>query len=389
MATIVQTRLGKWKAVIRKRGWPTVSKTFRIQKDALNWARRTEVEIEKGIFIDPSHSERITFDKALTRYLSEVVPTKKPATQETDKYCAEPLRAYFGKYSLAAIGPELVAEYRDKRLETGIQRKDRATGRPRAALDPATGKPKTLSANTVRLELALLSHLFNTAIREWGLGLVRNPVSSIRKPSPGQGRDRRLRGNEEAKLRHALANYSNPMLGWIFDIALETGMRSGEIAGLHLHQVDVRRRVVRLAVTKNESARTVPLTRRAAEVFAQALGNPTRPEGCDLVFFGEPGRDGKRRPYTFTKAWNGIKTSLGLSDLHFHDLRHEAVSRLVEAGFSDQEVSAISGHKSMQMLKRYTHLRAEDLVDRLDSIGVPREGRLKDADTSYRAGRGA
>ena len=357
MATIVQTRLGKWKAVIRKRGWPTVSKTFRIQKDALTWARRTEVEIEKGIFIDPSHSERITFDKALSRYLSEVVPTKKPATQETDKYCAEPLRAYFGKYSLAAISSDLVASYRDKRLATPLQRVDRATG-----------KPRTLSANTVRLELALLSHLFNTAIREWRLGLVRNPVSGIRKPSPGEGRDRRLRGNEEARLRQALANYSNPMLGWIFDIALETGMRSGEIAGLHLHQVDVRRRVVRLAITKNESARTVPLTRRAAEVFALALDNPARPEGCDLVFFGEPGRDGKRRPYTFAKVWNGIKTSLGLGDLHFHDLRHEAVSRLVEAGFSDQEVSAISGHKSMQMLKRYTHLRAEDLVDRLDDI---------------------
>jgi len=357
LATIVQTRLGKWKAVIRKRGWPTVSKTFRIQKDALTWARRTEVEIEKGIFIDPSHSERITFDKALSRYLSEVVPTKKPATQETDKYCAEPLRAYFGKYSLAAISSDLVASYRDKRLATPLQRVDRATG-----------KPRTLSANTVRLELALLSHLFNTAIREWRLGLVRNPVSGIRKPSPGEGRDRRLRGNEEARLRQALANYSNPMLGWIFDIALETGMRSGEIAGLHLHQVDVRRRVVRLAITKNESARTVPLTRRAAEVFALALDNPARPEGCDLVFFGEPGRDGKRRPYTFAKVWNGIKTSLGLGDLHFHDLRHEAVSRLVEAGFSDQEVSAISGHKSMQMLKRYTHLRAEDLVDRLDDI---------------------
>lgn len=82
----------------------------------------------------------------------------------------------------------------------------------------------------------------------------------------------------------------------------------------------------------------------------------------------EPGRDGKRRPYVFSKVWNQIKASLGLDDLHFHDLRHEAVSRLVEAGFSDQEVSAISGHKSMQMLKRYTHLRAEDLVHRLDRI---------------------
>ena len=86
------------------------------------------------------------------------------------------------------------------------------------------------------------------------------------------------------------------------------------------------------------------------------------------MFFGEPGKDGKRRPYAFTKAWNDTKLALGLADLHFHDLRHEAVSRLVEAGFSDQEVSAISGHKSMQMLKRYTHLRAEDLVDQLDAI---------------------
>lgn len=92
-----------------------------------------------------------------------------------------------------------------------------------------------------------------------------------------------------------------------------------------------------------------------------------RPKDCDLVFFGEPGKDKKtRRPYAFNKIFGKIKTDLGLVDLHFHDLRHEAVSRLVEAGLSDQKVSAISGHKSMQMLKRYTHLRAEDMVDELD-----------------------
>jgi len=368
LATIVKTPAGKWKAVIRKHGWPTASKTFRVQKDALTWARRAEDEMERGVFIDRSHSERLTFDKALSRYLSEVVPTKKPATQETDKYCAVPLRAYFGKYSLAAISPDVVAAYRDQRLATPLKRKDPKTGEAKVLLDRLTGKPKLLSANSVRLELALLSHLFNTAIREWRLGLVRNPVSGIRKPSPGNGRDRRLSEGEEIRLRHALTSHSNPMLGWIFDIALETGMRSGEIAGLRIQQVDVTRRVVRLADTKNDNARTVPLTRHAAEVFTLAMDNPTRPEGCDLVFFGEPGRDGKRRPYTFAKVWNGIKTSLGLSDLHFHDLRHEAVSRFVEAGFSDQEVSAISGHKSMQMLKRYTHLRAEDLVDRLDEV---------------------
>ena len=93
-----------------------------------------------------------------------------------------------------------------------------------------------------------------------------------------------------------------------------------------------------------------------------------RSKNADLIFFGEPGKDGKRRPYNFNKVWLDIKRSVGCADFRFHDLRHEAVSRFVEAGLSDQEVSAISGHKSMQMLKRYTHLRAEDLVGRLDNL---------------------
>jgi integrase len=143
-------------------------------------------------------------------------------------------------------------------------------------------------------------------------------------------------------------------------------MRSSEITGLHRSHVDLSRRVVTLKDTKNGSARLVPLTRVAGEILHSALNNPIRPHDTDLVFFGEPGRDGKRKPYVFQKLWAGIVEALGLADLHFHDLRHEAVSRLVEAGLSDQEVASISGHKSMQMLRRYTHLRAEDLVRKLD-----------------------
>jgi integrase len=71
--------------------------------------------------------------------------------------------------------------------------------------------------------------------------------------------------------------------------------------------------------------------------------------------------------------WQAIKRKQGLKDFRFHDLRHEAVSRFVEAGFSDQEVSAISGHKSMQMLKRYTHLRTEDLVARIEEAAQRRK----------------
>lgn len=361
MATIVQTPSKTWKAVIRKQGWPTTAKTFRTKRDAEDWARRTEDEMVRGVFIDRAASGRMTFDKALDRYLKEVTPTKRPTTQRSEKFKAIPLRKFFGAYSLAAISVELIARYRDERLASVSSRKSKATD-----------KSELLSPTTVRLELALLGHIFTTAIREWRIGLVQNPVANIRKPATGEGRNRRLSADEEQRLREAVEGYANPMLGWIFTIALETGMRSSEINGLRVGQVDTARRVVRLDRTKNDSARTVPLTKRAAEAFEAALDNPVRPKGCDLVFFGEPGRDGCRRPYTFTKAWNDIKASLGIHGLRFHDLRHEAVSRLVEAGLSDQEVSAISGHKSMQMLKRYTHLRAEDLVSRLDSISEPR-----------------
>mgnify|MGYP000885492469 CR=1 FL=1 len=366
MATIVQTPSKTWKAVIRKQGWPTTAKTFRTKRDAEDWARRTEDEMVRGVFIDRAASGRMTLGQALDRYLKEVTPTKRPTTQKAEKTKAVPLRAFFGAYSLAAISVDLVARYRDERLASPSMRRSKATGRT-----------ELLSPATVRLELALLGHVFTTAIREWRIGLVQNPVANVRKPATGEGRNRRLSADEERRLREAVESYANPMLGWIFTIALETGMRSAEIAGLRLRQVDLARRVVRLDTTKNDSARTVPLTKKATDALTAAVANPIRPDGCDLVFFGEPGRDGKRRPYVFAKAWNEIKTALGMSDLRFHDLRHEAVSRLVEAGFSDQEVSAISGHKSMQMLKRYTHLRAEDLVDRLDTIDKAKAKRSK------------
>lgn len=366
MATIVKTPSGTWKAVIRKQGWPTASKTFRTKRDAEDWSRRAEDEMVRGVYIDRTSAERLTFGKALDRYLSEVTPTKKPSTQAAERKKAEALRDFFGDYSLAAISPDLIASYRDERLATPRTVRE---GKKRVR-KPSAG---TLGANTVRLELALMSHLYTTAIREWQLGLIRNPVANVRKPSPGDGRDRRLSENEECALRSRIQAHSNPMLSWIFTIAIETGMRSSEIAGLHLNQVDLKRRVVRLAVTKNDSARTVPLTQAATAAFLEAVANPTRPKDCKLVFFGEPGRDGLRKPYAFNKTWHDIKSDLGIQNLRFHDLRHEAVSRLVEAGFSDQEVSAISGHKSMQMLKRYTHLRAEDLVTKLDRVSKAEE----------------
>ncbi len=191
---------------------------------------------------------------------------------------------------------------------------------------------------------------------------------NIPRPAPGPGRNRRMTSEEETSLLMGVDANSNPMLGWIVRIALETVMRTSEIVTLRRPQIEIERCIVRLLQTKNTHPRTVPLTSSATELFRSALAHPIRPLGTDLIFFGEPGRQGFRGPYAFDRVWQETKKKQGLKDFHFHDLRHEAVSRFVEAGFSDQEVSAISGHKSMQMLKRYTHLRAEDLVARMDGV---------------------
>jgi len=346
VATITKTPSNTWKAVVRKRGWPVTIKTFRTKRDAADWARSAEDEMVRGVYINRAGAERLLFDKALDGYLAEVSASKRPSTAYGESRKAKALKKKFDAYSLAAITPDLVAEYRDERL--------------------AAGK----SADTVRLELALLSHLFTIAIKEWRLGLIYNPVSNIRKPAPGKGRDRRLGADEEKTLLRACDRHSNPMLGWIVRVALYTGMRAGEIKGLTRRQVNLDNRTIHLTETKNGSSRTVPLTREAVAVLRLALNNPVRPIDTDLIFFGEPGRDKVRRPYEFRPAWHRMLKQAGIKGLRFHDLRHEAVSRLVEAGLGDQEVATISGHKSMQMLRRYTHLRAEDLVSRLDQLGV-------------------
>jgi integrase len=329
MPTITKTKSGTWKALVRKTGHPSVIRTFRLKRDAEDWARTTEDEMVRGLYIRRAPSERLIFESAVKRYLAEVTPTKRPFTQQGERQRAVPLYAHFGKFALAAISPEMVAMYRDRRL----------AGEDR----PKNGKPQPRAANTVRLELALLGHLFTIAIKEWGVGLAVNPVLNVRRPSPAAGRNRRLSAAEEKALFAAVDKHSNPMLRWIVRIAIDTGMRSSEISTLQRSQVDLRRRIVSLSHTKNTLPRTVPLTKSATKLFREALENPLRPDGCELIFFGEPGKDDVRRPYNFNKTWLALKRSVGCGDFRFHDLRHEAVSRLVEAGLSDQEVSAISG----------------------------------------------
>jgi hypothetical protein len=190
MATITKTPSNTWKALIRKRGWPATIKTVRTKRDAQDWARRTEDEMVCGVYIDRAGSDRILLKNALDRYLREVSSTKRESTAYAEQHKAKALKAKLGAYSLAAITPDLVAEYRDERLEAGK------------------------SPSTVRLELSLLSHLFTIAIKEWRVGLFYNPVSNIRKPAPAKGRDRRLTADEEQALFKACDKHPERNKKW-------------------------------------------------------------------------------------------------------------------------------------------------------------------------------
>jgi len=342
MASIVKARSGNWQVQIRIKGWPTQRKTFRIKRDAEAWARTTEDEITRGIFIARNESESMTISEALDKYLSEVTPTKKAETQKREIGRSKLLKEKLGKYSLASLNSKTISQFRDDRIKDGK------------------------SNNTVRLDLALLSHLYTTAMKEWQLGLAMNPVANVRKPSPGKGRTRRLSGDEEDRLFRACRAHSNPFLIWIVKLALYTAMRQGEILSLTRDQINLKKRTIFLPDTKNDTVRTVPLFKKAHEVILEVLEHPVRPKDTDLLFFGEPGKDGQRKPYTINRVWSNALIRAEMEDFRFHDLRHEATSRLVEAGLTDQQVSSITGHKSMQMLKRYTHLRNEDLVKILD-----------------------
>jgi integrase len=277
----------------------------------------------------------MTLSEALNRYLKSVSILKKGFTQE--KYrIASILRHPLSERPLSGIQSHHIAEYRDYRLQ---------------ATNPKTGR--VLSPSTVRQELSLLSHMYDIAIAEWGVA-TDNPVKPVRRPPSAPGRDRRLSRREEKLILRYCEGYSNPELKVIITLAIETAMRQGEILGLTWDHVHLGRRIVHLPDTKNGSKRDVPLSISAVEAL-KSLGVK---------------RDGGVFTYTargLKSVWRQMTHKLGIEDLHFHDLRHEAASRLFELGTLDMmEVAAITGHKSLGMLKRYTHLKAQKLVPKLD-----------------------
>lgn len=318
MASIRKLPSGKFNARVTRQGYPVKSKSFITRTDADRWARSIESEMDRGVFVCRSEAEATTLSDALVRYLKEVVPGKKGKVQE-EKRIGLWLQDPLAKRSLASLRGADFATWRDRRLED---------------VSPAT---------CVR-DLALLSHVFTIARTDWGIA-VSNPIQDIRKPRVNNARSRRLEGDEEQRLMAACSKH--PYLSRLIVLALETAMRQSEIVALSWAEVDLQRSVIEKKDSKNGQGRTIPLTQKAKA----ALGD----RGIGRLF-----------PTFPRKAWEGAIERAGLEDFHFHDLRHEAVSRLFERGLNQFEVAAVSGHRTMQMLSRYTHLRPADLLHKME-----------------------
>lgn len=341
MATMTK-RVNGWLVQVRKKGYKPVSKLFTKKADATAWASVIESEMERGIFQSRTESERTSLKEILERYETEVLPSKR--SQQQVRSQIKLITHALGYYSLAALTPTILAQYRDNRL-------------------------KQVGPQTVKHDLSLLSRVFNIAIKEWGITLpMGNPVQSIRLPKLPQGRTRRLLDGEEAYILEALKRA--PITKALTIFALETAMRRGELAAMRWEHLDLSTSLLHIPETKTNIARTIPLSPKALQVI-QAL--PRRMDG--RVFGIEKDsitqafdRAHKRARKTYVKKCleKGTNPQAGyLEGLRFHDLRHEAASRLFEKGLNQMEVASITGHKTLQMLKRYTHLRASDLVKKL------------------------
>ena len=390
MATLKQRTSGWWQAVIRRKGQPLQSKTFAKKIDAEAWARDVENKMDRSVFVDRSLAESTTFTDAASRYVKEVLPSKRSG--DRDKYRLKALTEEFGQYSLATITPSMISTFRDKRLAVG------------------------LSAQSVVHDINMMSRIFKIAVLDWGIPLASVPTSLVRKPAVSNARTRRLFADEEIRLLAAIDMGENQWVRPIVILAIETAARQSELLSMTWKDVDLKKRIARLRgadgreLKNKDTFRDVPLSSRAVKILdalPKTLRGPVFPVTAEafkqswqravrrarltyeqetllarLVARGLSAKEAKaetrkvlvlggRKPAKPTpprtetlKITAALADDPLLVDLHFHDLRHEATTRLAEK-LQIHELMKVIGHKGTKMLARYYHPRAEDLAKKL------------------------
>jgi integrase len=325
MATIRQ-RANRWQCIIKRKGHPLISRTFDLRKDAERWARQEERLIDKGEWVDRTQANVITLGELMSRYVEEVTPRKRGAVVERSRMGLLQ-RSPLAKYAISAVTPEMIAKWRDLRLQQ-------------------------VKPSTVAHELVLLSHLFNVAVREWGVPLTLNPVSHVRKPPASKPRDRVLNSTERQALIASCGQCRNPWVQPVVIFAMETAARRGEVLALKWADIDLQRKTAKLRVTKTDEPRTIPLSPACIAMLERL------PRSIDGLVF----------PVTveaLKQAYERAVARAGIKDFTFHDLRHDALTRLSKLGLSVLELRAISGHATANMLQRYVSIDPSDLAQKL------------------------
>jgi len=323
----IRKRNGKFQVQVRRNNCLIASKTFHTFSDAREWARLREVQVDKGE-LGPRKSDLKKYNLAdiVERYLHEVVPRKKQSVETF--FLKAFLRHPICSKRLDQLTTADFAAYRDERL-------------------------KQIAPISLKRQLAPISHTFEIAKTEWGIPIKENPVEKLRLKARDNRRERRLKDGEQETLLEAARTRQNPLIEKVVIFAIETGMRRGEILGLCWDQVDLKRRSVTILESKNGYSRTIPLTS-----VAVALLHGMDSE-ADKVF--------SLTANALRMAWERMLARTDIDDLHFHDLRHEAISRFFEMGLTVPEVASISGHRDMKMLMRYAHADTRKLAKKLEA----------------------
>lgn len=337
MATFRKRGPSRWEAQVRRRGWPTRTSTFHTKADAQAWAADTEAAMHKGAYADDSVLKSTTVRALLQRYLVEEVPKKKGSESEGWRLQAF-MRQAFADLPLSEIDSNVMAAWRNERL-------------------------KLVSAPTVRRDLILLSHIFTVARKEWKFKMV-NPLEDVRRPSSAPHRKRIPSWSEKKRLLRKLTTVEagqcvpgaarNPWIRPLVTLALRTAMRRSEILALRWEHVHVALQYAHLPDTKNGDERDVPLTRKALLILSrlpQAETGPVFPVSAEAV------------KQAFKRAQKRAK----IDNLRLHDMRHAAATNLAKKLSNVLELSAVTGHKSLAMLKIYYQPDPTDLAKKLDA----------------------
>ena len=318
--------------IVRVKGYPRQSATFRNMTLAKDWALRTEAAIKDGRHFKDKESKKHTLKELADRFVEELKDNQFKSLPEYKRILVWWVDK-LGDYKLSEVTPALISEYKSKLIREETHMKRNRSG---------------ARANRY---LAVLSSAMNTAVKEWGW-LEDNPIIKIKKFSEPNGRVRYLDNYERDALIKACENSSNKDLKLVVLMALSTGARKMEIWGLKWSDLDLKTGRIVFRDTKNKEIRGVRLTGPALELLREKKSNLSRID-TQLIF---PSKTNSQNPCNFRSMFEKALKEAQIEDFRWHDLRHTTGSYLAMHGASNAEIAAVLGHKSLSMVKRYSHI---------------------------------